>query len=99
MAHMLNSKCGPNITNQMLATFGEDVAQSTKANLGVSQSGPHGKKVFGGQIDERLGSRAINQKVVVSIPGQPIDVVSFGKALYPTCLWENVSVLTVSRSG
>ena len=41
---------------------------------------------------ERLGSRAINQKVVG-------DVVSLGKALHPTRLGENVSVLTASLSG
>ena len=32
-------------------------------------------------------------------PTEPNDVVSLGKALHPTCLWENVPVLTVSRSG
>ena len=36
---------------------------------------------------EWLGSRAINQKVV-SISSRA-DVVSLGKALHPTCLWEN----------
>ena len=45
---------------------------------------------------EWLGSRAINQKVV-SISSRA-DVVSLGKALHPTCLWENDPVLTVSRS-
>ena len=39
--------------------------------------------------------RAVNQKVVGSIPVS--DVVSLGKALQPTCLGENVPVLTVSR--
>ena len=32
-------------------------------------------------------------------PTVPNDVVSLGKALHPTCLWENVPVLTVSRTG
>ena len=31
---------------------------------------------------ERLGNRAINQKVAGSIPGHAIDVVSLGKALH-----------------
>ena len=48
---------------------------------------------------EQLGNRANNQKVAGSIPGCANDVVSLGKALHPTCLGENVSVLTVSRSG
>ena len=49
---------------------------------------------------ERLGSRAINQKVVGSIPGRAKnDIVSLGKALHPTCLGGKVPVLTVSRSG
>ena len=48
---------------------------------------------------EQLGSRAINQKVAGLIPGHANDVVSLGKALHPTCLGENVPVLTVSRSG
>ena len=52
-----------------------------------------------GQMAERLGSWAINQKVVGSIPGRSNDVVSLGKALHPTCLGENVPVLTVSCSG
>ena len=34
-----------------------------------------------------------------SIPGHANYVVSLGKALNPTCLGENVPVLTVSRSG
>ena len=42
---------------------------------------------------ERLGNRAINQKVAGLIPGQN------DKALHPTCLGGNVPVLTVSRSG
>ena len=46
---------------------------------------------------ERLGNRAINQKV--RFPTVPNDVVSLGKALRPTCLGENVPVLTVCRSG
>ena len=48
---------------------------------------------------ERLGNRALNQKVAGSIPGVPNDIVSLGKALHPTCLGGNVPVLTVSRSG
>ena len=52
------------------------------------------------QMAEWLGSWAVNQKVVGSIPGNAKnDVVSLGKALHPTCLGENVPVLTVSRSG
>ena len=43
-----------------------------------------------GQVAERLGSRAINQKVVGSIPG---------RAMLRCVLGENVPVLTVSRSG
>ena len=46
----------------------------------------------GGQMAERLGNRAINQKVVC-------DVVSLGKALHPTCLRGTVPVLTVNCSG
>ena len=48
---------------------------------------------------ERLGSRAMNQKVVGLILAVPNEVVSLGKSLHPTCLGENVPVLTVSRSG
>ena len=48
---------------------------------------------------ERLGKWAINQKVAGSIPGHANEIVSLGKALHPTCLGENVPVLTVSRSG
>ena len=48
---------------------------------------------------ERLGSWAINQKVVGSITAMLNDVVSLGKALHPTCLVENVPVITVKRSG
>ena len=46
----------------------------------------------GGQMAERLGSRAINQKVAGSIPVVENDV-SLGKALHPTWLAENVPVL------
>ena len=35
---------------------------------------------------ERLGNWAINQKVAGLIPGSVFDIVSLGKALYPTCL-------------
>ena len=38
---------------------------------------------------ERLGDRAVVSN----------EVVSLGKALHHTCVWENVPVLTVSRSG
>ena len=47
---------------------------------------------------ERLGSRAINQKVAGSIPAVKNEV-SLGKGLHPTCLGENIPVLTVSHSG
>ena len=47
---------------------------------------------MGGQMAERLGSRAINWKVAGSIPGH-------AKRLHHTCLGENVPVLAVSRSG
>ena len=50
----------------------------------------------GGQMAERLGNRAINQKVAGSIPDQKNDV-SLGKALHPTCLGENAPVLTYWR--
>ena len=55
---------------------------------------------YGSQVAERLGNRASNQKVAGSIPERAKnDVMSLGKALHPTCLGENVPVLTVSRSG
>ena len=38
------------------------------------------------QMAERLGNRAINQKVTGSCPAVQKDVVSLGKALHPTCL-------------
>ena len=51
-----------------------------------------------GQVAERLGNRAINQKVAgLIVPF--VHIVSLGKALRPTCLGENVPVLTVSHSG
>ena len=50
---------------------------------------------IGGQMAERLGNRAINQKVVDSIPG----CAKMGKALHPTCLGWECPLLTVSRSG
>ena len=37
---------------------------------------------------EQLGNRAINQRVAGLIPGRVNDVVSLGKAINPTCLWE-----------
>ena len=56
--------------------------------------------VYGGQMAERLGSRAINQKVAGSIPGRAKnDNLSLGKAVHPTCLGGNDPVLTLSRSG
>ena len=36
-----------------------------------------------GQMAERLGNQAINQKVAGLIPAVPNDVVSLGKALHP----------------
>ena len=48
---------------------------------------------------ERLGNRAIDQKVAGLIQAMPDDVVSLGKAFHPTCLGGNVPLLTVSRSG
>ena len=51
------------------------------------------------QIGERLGNRAINQKVTGSISGSANYDVSMGKAPYPTCLGGNVPVPTVSPSG
>ena len=41
-----------------------------------------------GQMAERLGNRAINQKVAGSILAVLIEVVSLGKALHPSCLRE-----------
>ena len=44
---------------------------------------------IGSQVVERLGNRAINQKVAGSIPRAVTNyVVSLGKALHPTCLGE-----------
>ena len=57
------------------------------------------RTTYGGQIAERLGNRAINQKVAGLIPGLQNDVVSLGKALHPTCLWGNVPVLTIRASA
>ena len=54
---------------------------------------------MGGQIAERLGGLAINQKFVGSIPVHAKYVVPLGKAFHPTCLGENVPVLNVSCSG
>ena len=53
---------------------------------------------IGGQIAERLGNRAINQKVASLILGRANVVVSLGKEFHPTCLGGNVPV-TVSLSG
>ena len=51
------------------------------------------------RLGKRLDKRAINQKVAGLIPGRAKNVVSLDKALQPTCLRENVPVLTVIRSG
>ena len=52
------------------------------------------------QMAERLGSRGLLiKRLLVRFPAVPNDVESLGKALHPTCLGENVPVLTVSRSG
>ena len=48
---------------------------------------------------ERLGSRALIRRLLVRFPAIPIDVESLVKTLHPTCLGENVPVLTASRSG
>ena len=53
----------------------------------------------GGQMAERLGSRAIIRRLLVQFPAVQFDVGSLGKALHPTCHGENVPVLTVNRSG
>ena len=50
----------------------------------------------GGQMAERLGSRAINQTVVGS---SQITLCPWARHFHPTCLKENVPVLTVTRSG
>ena len=75
-------------------------AQGCRTSLLTQQQNHTKHKRLGGQMAERLGNRAINQKVVGLIPGRTNnDLVSLGKALHPTCLEENVPVLTVSRSG
>ena len=56
-------------------------------------------KAYPGEMAERLGRRAFNQKAVGLIPAMPNDLVSLVKALHPTCLGENVPVLTISCSG
>ena len=43
---------------------------------------------MGGQVAERLGNRAINQKVAGSTLPVTNDVMFLGKALHPTCPWE-----------
>ena len=53
----------------------------------------------GGQMAEQLGSRAINQKVVGSIPGRAKWRCVLGQGTSPYLPWGNVPVLTVSRSG
>ena len=54
--------------------------------------------LLGGQMAERLGSRAINQKVVGSIPGRGKLRCVLGHFTL-IASGENVPVLTVSRSG
>ena len=53
----------------------------------------------GSQVAERSGNLARNLKLAIRVLAVPNDVVSLGKTLHPTCLGENVPVLTVSRSG
>ena len=48
---------------------------------------------------EWLGIGLVIRRLLVRFPAMKNDVVSLGKALHPTCLGENVPVLTVSRSG
>ena len=61
---------------------------------------PRQTKTEVGQMAERLGNWAFkSESCWFDSPTVPNYVVSLGKALHPTCLWENVPVLTVSRSG
>ena len=53
-------------------------------------------RVGGSQVAERLGNRAINQKVAGLTK---MTLCPLGKALHLTCLGGNVPVVTVSRSG
>ena len=55
--------------------------------------------VTGGQMAERLGSRAINQKVASSIPGHAKLRCVLGQGTSPYLLWGNVPVLYVSCYG
>ena len=48
---------------------------------------------------DQLGSRTIERRLLVRFPAVQNDAVSLGKALNPTCLGENVPVLTVSHCG
>ena len=51
------------------------------------------------QMVERLGNRAINQKVAGSVLPCHMTLCPWGKALHPTSFGGNVPVLTLSRSG
>ena len=55
--------------------------------------------ISGGQMAERLGNRAINQKVASSIPGCEKIVLCPYARHFTLFASGNVPVLTVSRSG
>ena len=57
------------------------------------------KLIGGSQVAERLGNRAINQKVASSIPGCVKGCCVIGQGTSPYLPRGNVHVLTVSRSG
>ena len=63
-------------------------------SLSLQYNDPDGLRWLSGQ-----GVWLFNQKVAGSIPSCANDAVSLGKALHPTCLGDNVPVLTVSHSG
>jgi len=55
---------------------------------------------MGGQMAERLGNRATNQKVVGSIPGRAkMTLCPWARHFTLLASGGNVPVLTVSRSG
>ena len=81
---------------QILVQLLESLQQASLQTYARAHTHTTGEVV---QMAERSGSRAINQKVAGSIPGCANYAVSLGKALRPTCLGDNVPVLTVSRSG
>ena len=56
-------------------------------------------QMAGGQMAERLGSRAVYQKVVGSIPSHAKLRCVLGQGTSPYLHRENVPVLTVSCSG